>query len=229
LRGVLLSRAPGAVLADISHDIPPGDVRAGAYVLGRSWHAFPAGTVYLAVVDPGVGGERAALAVRCEGRFFVGPDNGLFTPVLDRAEEIAVLAVPPLASPTFHGRDLFAPAAAALAGGSTLRALGPAPQGALVRLPMSPARRDGGAMIGEVVYIDRFGTLVTNLTPDAAGAVEIAGVRVPLRRTFSDVAPEQPVAYVGSGGTIELAVRGASAAERFKAYVGLGVRSEGGG
>ena len=226
---MLLSRAPGAILADISHDIALGDVRAGAYVLGRSWHAFPAGTVYLAVVDPGVGGERAAVAGRCEGRFFVGPDNGLFTSVLDRADEIAVLAVPPLASPTFHGRDVFAPAAAALAGGLTLRALGPPPQRALVRLPMSPARRDGGAMVGEVVYIDRFGTLVTNLAPDAGDAVEIAGVRVPLRRTFSDVAPEQPVAFVGSGGTIELAVRGASAAERFKAYVGLGVRGEGGG
>ena len=93
LRGVLLIRAPGAVLADIGHDIPPGDIRSAAYVLGRCRDAFPPGTVHLAVVDPGVGSPRAALALRSEGRYFVGPDNGLFTPVLDAAETVVRLVV----------------------------------------------------------------------------------------------------------------------------------------
>jgi S-adenosylmethionine hydrolase len=224
LRGVLLTYAPEAVLADISHDIPPGDVHAGAYVLGRSWHRFPEGTVHLAVVDPGVGGPRAALALRSEGRFFVGPDNGLLTAVLSRADAIATLPVLPLASPTFHGRDVFAPAAAALANGSPVTALGPTPASAPHTLAIPSPRRDGAMMAGEVIYVDRFGTLVTNLAADAEGPVEIAGVRVPLRRTFGDVLPGQPVAYVGSGGTIEVAVRDGSAADRFGAGVGHGVR-----
>lgn len=224
MRGVLLTRAPGAVLADISHEVALGDVRAGAYLLGRSWRAFPAGTIHLAIVDPGVGGPRAALALRSEEHYFVGPDNGLFTPVLDRADEIAVLPEPPPASATFHGRDVFAPAAAAIAAGSPVAALGPAPPNAPVRLPVSAPRRDGNVFVGEVVYIDRFGTLITNLGPDAAGPLEIAGVQVPFRRTFSDVAPGELVAFVGSGGTIEVALRDGSAAERFKAQVGSRVR-----
>jgi S-adenosylmethionine hydrolase len=225
IRGVLLARAPGAVLADISHEIGLGDIRAGAYVLGRAWRRFPAGTVHLAVIDPGVGGARLALAVRSEGHFFVGPDNGLFTPVLERADQIAVLSVPPPASATFHGRDVFAPAAAAIAAGSPVPALGAPPRTAPVRLPMAAPRREGNCLVGEVVYIDRFGTLITNLGADTQGPIEVAGVRVPLRHTFSDVAPGEQVAFVGSGGTIEIAVRDGSAAERFRAHVGIRVRA----
>lgn len=225
VRGVLLARAPGAVLADISHEIPSGDIRAGAYVLGRVWRRFPAGTVHLAVIDPGVGGARLALALRSEGHFFVGPDNGLFTPVLERADEIAGLPVPPPASATFHGRDVFAPAAAAIAAGSPVAALGAPPRTTPVRLPIAGPRREGNCLVGEVVYIDRFGTLITNLGPDAQGPIEVAGVRVPLRRGFSDVAPGERVAFVGSGGTIEVAVRDGSAAEVFKAHAGIRVRA----
>src|SRR5438128_11476431 len=95
IKGVLLSTAPAAVLVDVTHAVPPGDVRAGAYLLGRTWHRFPAGSIHLAVVDPGVGTTRAALALRTQGHAFVGPDNGLFTPVLRDAEvEIAVLPTP---------------------------------------------------------------------------------------------------------------------------------------
>jgi S-adenosylmethionine hydrolase len=226
VRGALLTRAPGAVLADISHEIPLGDIRAAAYVLGRSWQAFPAGTVHLAVIDPGVGGARAALALRAEGHFFVGPDNGLFTPVLHGADQLAELPVPLPASATFHGRDVFAPAAAAVATGSPVPSLGPPPGSPPVRLPIARPWRQGDALLGEVVYADRFGTLVTNLGPDAQGPIEIAGVRVPVRRTFSDTAPGELVAFVGSGGTIEIAVRDGSAAERFKGAIGARVRSE---
>src|SRR5687768_13903143 len=109
LRGVLLARAPAVVLADITHDIPPGDVHAGAYILGRTWCAFPPGTVHLAVIDPGVGSAPAALAVRSSEHHFGAPDNGLLTPILDGADRIVELPVPATASATFHGRDLFAP------------------------------------------------------------------------------------------------------------------------
>ena len=133
MKGVLLSALPGATLVDITHSIPPGDVRSAAHVLGRVRRRFPAGTVHLAVVDPGVGTERAALVVAAGGQFFVGPDNGLFTPVLGEATEVIDLPTPPQAAPTFHGRDLFAPAAAALAAGQPLRrTFGDVAKGALV-------------------------------------------------------------------------------------------------
>ena len=120
---------------DVTHAVPPGDVRAGAYLLGRAWHRFPQGTVHLAVVDPGVGTGRAALAVAAHGHYFVGPDNGLFTLVLRDAEvQIVVLPTPDGAAPTFHGRDVFAPAAAALAAGAPLGELGPPFGGVTVRL-----------------------------------------------------------------------------------------------
>ncbi len=113
VKGVLLGICPDAVLVDVTHAVQPGDVRAGAYLLGRAWSRFPRGTVHLVVVDPGVGTARAALALGAHGHWFVGPDNGLFTPVLRDAQvEIVTLPLPPSASPTFHGRDLFAPAAA---------------------------------------------------------------------------------------------------------------------
>ncbi len=224
LRGVLLTRAPGAVLADISHDIAPGDVRAAAYVLGRTWPRFPAGTVHLAVVDPGVGGARAALAIRSRGHHFVGPDNGLLTSALTGADDVVELPIPPTASATFHGRDVFAPAAAALGGGTAVTALGAPPRTVPVRLPPALPRDEGDCLVGEVMYVDGYGTLVTNLGPDAGGFVEIGGVHLPLRRTFSDSAPGELVAFVGSGGTIEIAVRDASAAERLGAGVGASVR-----
>ena len=125
LKGVLLSQAPAVTLVDLTHQIAPGDVAAAAYVLARAWHRFPAGTVHLAVVDPGVGTARSALALRTREHFFVGPDNGLFSGLLRAAEIEAVsLATPAEASPTFHGRDLFAPAAAALARAVPLQSLG---------------------------------------------------------------------------------------------------------
>jgi S-adenosyl-L-methionine hydrolase (adenosine-forming) len=225
IRGRLLTLAPDAVLADITHEIAPGDVPAGAYVLERSWRAFPAGTIHLAVVDPGVGSERRGLALRAGGHSFVGPDNGLFTGVADRLEAVVDLPVPVGAAATFHGRDVFAPAAAALAVGVPLDALGIPLQGDLVRLGRPQPMSDGASLIGEVVYIDRFGTLVTNLAEGASGPIEVAGTAVPLRRTFSDVASGELVAMKGSGGTIEIALRDGSAAEQLGVGVGCRVRT----
>src|SRR5688572_2722923 len=124
VKGVLLSLAPRVELVDVTHDIAPGDVRAAQYVLGRAWPHFPAGTVHLAVVDPGVGGARRALAAEVAGHYFVGPDNGILSWLPDHAKFVS-LATPAGASATFHARDVFAPAAAALANGTALSHLGP--------------------------------------------------------------------------------------------------------
>jgi S-adenosyl-L-methionine hydrolase (adenosine-forming) len=230
MKGVLLSRAPGAVLVDVSHGVAPGDVRSAAYILGRTWHRFPSGTVHLAVVDPGVGGARAALALGARGHFFVGPDNGVFTPVLHDTEVSAVeLPVPNTASPTFHGRDLFAPAAAALANGTDLSALGRAFRRIPERLAYTALHSDGNTLVGEVVYVDRFGSLITNLTADlipATARLEVEDLDVgPLRRTFSDVTNGGLLAYIGSGGAVEIAVRNGSAARRLGIGVGGRVRA----
>jgi S-adenosylmethionine hydrolase len=230
IKAAVLRTAREAVLVDITHAVPPGDIRAGAYLLGRSWHWFPAGTVHLAVVDPGVGTDRAALAFAAQGHRFVGPDNGLFTQVLRGAEvEIVTLPVPDGASPTFHGRDLFAPAAAALALGATLKSLGEPLLGMPERLVYTEPHYEGKALIGQIVYVDRFGTLVTNLTPELVptyAVLEVEGLEIgPLRRTFGDVATGGLLAYVGSGGAVEIAVRDGSAARRLGMGVGGRIRA----
>jgi S-adenosyl-L-methionine hydrolase (adenosine-forming) len=230
MKGVLLTGAPGAVLVDISHAVPPGDIRSASYILGRIWHRFPQGTVHLVVVDPGVGTARAALALGAQGHCFVGPDNGVFTPVLHGVEvEVVALATPGSASPTFHGRDLFAPAAAALARGSSLSSLGLQFAGIPQRLAYTLPQREGRLVIGEIVYIDRFGSLVTNLSPDlvpASATLEVEDLSIgALKRTYGDVPTGGLLAYVGSGGAIEIAVRNGSAARRLGVGIGARVRA----
>jgi len=230
VKGVLLSRAPSATLVDLSHAVPPGDIRAGAYLFSRTWHRYPTGTVHLAVVDPGVGTARGALAFAARGHFFVGPDNGLFTSVFhDTTVEVVTLPTPSDAAPTFHGRDLFAPAAAALATGASLGALGMPFQGMPERLAYTEPHYEGKSVVGEVVYVDRFGTLITNLTPELVPSYAVLEVEDldagPLRRTFGDVPTGGLVAYVGSAGTIEIAVRDGSAARRLGLGVGGQVRA----
>jgi len=230
VKGVLLSRVPDATLVDITHEIAPGDVAAGAYVLARAWHRFPEGTVHLVVIDPGVGTERAALALEAGGHRFVGPDNGLFGTLSGVPGLVAVeLPVPATASHTFHGRDVFAPAAADLARGASLASLGTAHTAPLVPLPLPEPHYEGKVVVGTVVYVDRFGNLVTNLTPAVVPSYAVLEadslVIGPLRQTFSDVPPGGLVAYVGSGGLVEVAVRGGSATRRTGIGVGGKVRA----
>ncbi|HEU5260565.1 MAG TPA: SAM-dependent chlorinase/fluorinase [Gemmatimonadales bacterium] len=227
VKGVLLSRVHGAQLVDITHHAPPGDIRAGQYILSRVWHRFPQGAVHLAVIDPGVGTERRALAVEAEGHYFVAPDNGLLS-CLPATAHFVSLPIPPGAAPTFHARDVFAPAAAQLAHGASLTHLGQ-PITDPYRSPLPAPYHDGGAVVGEVVYVDRFGTLVSNIP----GELVEPGVRVRvgetevgvLARTFGDVARGQLVALVGSGGTVEIAVRDGSAARLLGVGVGAEVRA----
>jgi S-adenosylmethionine hydrolase len=231
MKGMLLSSAPSAVLVDISHGVSPGDIRSAAYILGRTWHRFPSGSIHVVVIDPGVGSARAALALRSHGHYFSGPDNGVFTPVLKDTEvEIVTLTIPEGASPTFHGRDVFAPAAAALANGESLSALGPLFGGIPQRLAYTEPHHEGKTVVGEVVYIDRFGSLITNLTTALVptyATVEVEDLDLgPLRRTFDDVGNGELLAYVGSGGQVEIAVRNGSAARRLGVGVGGRVRAK---
>jgi S-adenosylmethionine hydrolase len=167
-------------------------------------------------VDPGVGSSRAALAVASEGRWLVGPDNGVLSPALLMPGAHTVsLAIPSGAAPTFHGRDVFAPAASALARGAALDALGPRHLDATVRRTPEPRRAPDGTLHGEVISVDRFGNAIVNLSaygmPDVE--LEVVGYRIPLRRTYSDVAAGEVVALVGSMGLVEIAVRDGSAAQ----------------
>lgn len=226
VKGVL-SALCRATLIDLTHDIPAHDVPCGAYTLSAAAAAFPAGTIHLAVVDPGVGTDRLPLAVASGGQVFVGPDNGLLLVAAHRlgeprAHAIAVerFALRPL-SATFHGRDLFAPAAAAIARGLAIDSLGPRVTAPVI-LVEAPPRREAGTLRGQVRYRDAFGNLITNLPAawlhDLPGplVVEHAGGRMPVRRvtTYGDSPPGDLVILAGSDGTAELAVPGGRAADR---------------
>jgi S-adenosylmethionine hydrolase len=224
-----------AAFVDISHDVPPLAVRGGAYLLWSVAPIFPPGTVHCAVVDPGVGTTRAALAVASGGQFFVGPDNGLLVPAARRCGVPTVYRLTDPAywrtpvSATFHGRDVFAPVAAHLASGVPLEALGE-PAARYVDLTLPVGRWDGTCLRGEVLWIDPFGNLVTtipggsieHLTGTRAVVVETesGALQAAVARTFGDVARGAAAVLVGSDGMVEVAVNSGSAAARTGASVG---------
>jgi S-adenosylmethionine hydrolase len=216
MKGVILSLAPDAIVVDISHDLPPQDVECARLTVARYWRRFPAGTIHLVIVDPGVGSGRSALAVASDGRFLVGPDNGVLSPALlipgGRAVALPVHAG---SAPTFHGRDVFAPAAASLARGALIDGLGSEHRDPTIRRTPEPHHDAEGALRGEVIVIDRFGNAIANLTGYAVpgGVIEVAGRTLPIRRTYSDVASGEVVALVGSMGLVEIAVRDGNAAQ----------------
>jgi S-adenosylmethionine hydrolase len=213
MKGVLASGAAGASLVDIAHDLAPHDVDGARLALARYWRRFPMGTVHVVVVDPGVGGTRAALAVESEGRFLVGPDNGVLSPALLHAGMRCVsLPVPAGASATFHGRDVFAPAAAELAQGIALDALGEPLAEPIIRRTPEATRREDGAVHGVVIAIDRFGNAVTNLMARRGGVVLVGDRRLPLSRTYGEAERGAPMALVGSSGLVEIALREGNAA-----------------
>ena len=223
LKGVLLSQCADLRVHDLTHEIAPHDVVEGALFLAGAVPTFPAGTVHLAVVDPGVGGERRPVAVEVSGQRVVCPDNGLLT-LLARAHPIEAahdLTDPQFrrepVSATFEGRDVFAPAAAHLACGGTIADLGP-PVSGLVELPLPEPDHTGNGIRGEVMHVDRFGNAITNVhasmlrTGLDRARVQAAGREVPLLRTYADAATGEALALVGSSGYVEVAVREGSAA-----------------
>jgi S-adenosylmethionine hydrolase len=213
MKGVLAASAPTVTIVDIAHDVAPQDVDGARLALARYWRRFPLGTVHVVVVDPGVGGLRAAIAVESEGRFLVGPDNGVLSPALLHPDaRCVVLAVPPSASATFHGRDVFAPAAAALAEGAPLDTLGPPFAEPVRRRTPEASRRGDGAVAGVVITVDRFGNAITNLLALRGGTVEVDGRQLQIAHTYGEAGEGQPIALVGSSGLVEIAVRDGSAA-----------------
>lgn len=212
MKGVLVTGAPAASIIDISHDLPPFDVEYARLTFARYWRRYPAGTVHVVVVDPGVGSTRAAIAVESDGRYLVGPDNGVLSPALFALDaRVVSLSVVASASPTFHGRDVFAPAAAALAQGELLDSLGE-PFREPVRLrTRQPVRRPDGTIDGEVLTLDRFGNAITNLVARDIDHVVVQSGDVPrqlrLVRTYADASVGEAVALVGSSGFVEIAVR----------------------
>jgi len=224
MKGVILKINPRAVILDITHGIAPGDIRAGAFALHASCRFFPKGTIHVVVVDPGVGSARKVIAVRTSNYIFVAPDNGVLSWVLRHEKVKAIHSLENEAhflhpvSKTFHGRDIFAPAAAYLSAGVPLRKLG----GALkdyVRLPWPEPHRGADGLRGEVLYIDRFGNAITNVGADLlatlSGSVPIVfkGRRriCQVGDFFQSVSTGQAVALVGSSGLLEIAVNGGRA------------------
>lgn len=240
MRGAVLAVNPRAQVVDITHDIPAHDIEAGAFTLAAAFTAFPAGTVHVAVVDPGVGSARAALVVEAAGHLFVGPDNGLFGHVYERAAgHLRVHRLPrenPFGRPpsnTFHGRDLFAPVAGALSGGARPSELNCEEVSDFVRLPLArPGRPPDGSLEAAVIHIDRFGNLVTNLTPEHLREDDLRAGRARLRlggrevrefrRFYAEASgdPDAPFAIWGSAGFLEISLDRASAAQALNARRG---------
>ncbi|HEV8583856.1 MAG TPA: SAM-dependent chlorinase/fluorinase [Methylomirabilota bacterium] len=232
MKGVILAIAGAARLVDVTHDVAAHDVTEAALALEAVVPFFPSGAVHLAVVDPGVGTDRRGLAVAAGDAFFVGPDNGIFTPVLEGPDWRAFeLTAPkyrlPEVSRTFHGRDVFAPAAAHLALGLSPERLGPRVDDP-VRLHWPTVREAHGAVAGTVLHVDRFGNLVTSVRAETFAAfgpvtVRIAGRALPFVGTYGDLTEGQAGALVGGSGRLEIAVREGSAAARLKARRGTPV------
>lgn len=240
MKGVILSIAPRCRLVDITHFIPPQDIDAGGRALADAFPFFPPGTIHVAVVDPGVGGQRAALLVQAGGHVFIGPDNGIFSFVLKGFEPVQVHAITAerymsaRVSTTFHGRDVFAPAAAHLAAGAAPESFGPEASDYVLRELPHP-RFEDGKLLGTVVRVDRFGNLITNLHRDVLArhsldhALEIVlGDRVVTTfvRTYADAPARTPVCMFGSSDCLEIAVRDASAADLLQACCGQAVRAQ---
>ena len=236
IKGVILGILPHARIVDITHEVSPQDVTGGCLALESALHAFNPSTIHAAIIDPGVGANRAAVAMQTALGTFVGPDNGVLTSALGGSDDFVAVTLtnesfhrrPP--SPTFHGRDIFAPAAAHLAAGVSLNELGD-PIENLVTLDMpGPVEKDNGLNL-IVLATDRFGNLITNLTRERWQhrptndrhdvRIDLAGRTLTgIARTFGDVEPGTPVAYFGSGGRLEIALRDGDAAAQLGAGPG---------
>lgn len=227
MKGVILGITPAARIVDVTHDIPPQDLRRCAAVLAAAGPWFPPGTVHVAVVDPGVGGGRAALAGRFGEQIFVFPDNGLITMIAERQPCAALVSLETAAggktvSPTFHGRDIFAPAAARLAAGAALHDVGVRAEGFETLDAIRP-RADGNALVGEITLVDRFGNLVScisraDVLEHFSGPADlnvICGDRAVggIRETYCNAEPGQPLALFNADDYLEIAVNCGSAAD----------------
>lgn len=232
MKGVIASLCPTVPVVDLSHHIPPQDVAAARFALLSAYPYFPVGTVHGAVVDPGVGTTRRAIAVQTDRAFLVGPDNGLFSGIIDTVPILGAVALTqpaywrvPNPSQTFHGRDIFAPAMAHLANGVPLHRLGPSiPIQSLVRLEIPPVRITDQGIQGVIQYCDRFGNAITTIPATAVTAdawqVVVGDLALEGTTAYGAVPPGQPLALIGSHGYVELAVNQGSAQRQLHLRVG---------
>jgi S-adenosylmethionine hydrolase len=234
IKGVILTINPKATLIDITHDVEKFDVRMAAFMLASAAPYFPQGTVHLAVVDPGVGSQRRAILIQTEKGFFVGPDNGILVLAAQNQgiEHIYHLTNPKFMlhkiSSTFHGRDIFAPAAAHLDKG-----VQPTEFGTEIKDQTSPkftkVKRANGSLIGEVMHIDGFSNIITNIneTDMVQNHAKLVNVDLPIislklafGKTYAEAKPKEPIALIGSHGFLEIALNQGKAAEKFHAKAG---------
>ncbi len=226
MKGVILSINPHAVIVDLTHSIQPQDIPETAYVIGSSFSYFPPGTIHIVVVDPGVGSARKALILEAGGHYFIGPDNGVFSHVLCFSQPVKGVHITEerymrsKESPTFQGRDLFAPAAAWLSKGLTPGEFGPpAKDFVTFPVPLSEVTHDG--ISGEVIYLDHFGNAITNIKGDAIGllglsyAVELNNTTIQLVQYYALAGENSLCCLVNSSGYLELFVNNGNAAEKY--------------
>lgn len=235
MKGVICALAPDARVQDLAHQLPAHDITHAAFVLAEATRYFPADTIHVAVVDPGVGSARLPICLRCNEQWFVGPDNGLFTLCLGDApwtgHQLTNAAYFRNAvSPTFHGRDLFAPVAAHLARGVDPHQFGPT-LSAVTELPLPTTHRAGHTLFGEVIYLDHFGNAVTNIrTADLSAAARALRIQIDdvviegLSATYEDRPPLAPLAVIGSHHLLEIAVREGSAARQLSLRCGTAIQ-----
>jgi S-adenosyl-L-methionine hydrolase (adenosine-forming) len=228
VKGVILGVFPQAKIVDLTHQVPPQNIEAAAWVIKDAYQYFPRGTVHMVVVDPGVGSDRRALALKSEGHYFVGPDNGLFSPLLDRAEVVISLSREELfrdqVSATFHARDVFAPVAAGLAKGLALEETGDKIEDP-VRIELPRAVAEEGTIRGRVIEIDLFGNLITNIPAEMipkgrvlvmVGDNEVMGIGY----SYAALSNTAPGAIIGSHGRLEIALKNGNAADFLGAGIG---------
>lgn len=243
VKGAVLAACREATVVDVVHDLPAHDVASGAFALSAAYRAFPGGTVFVAVVDPGVGSERRGLAIEAGGYRFVGPDNGIFTYLLAEHKEVRIHQITNAGlyrhdvSPTFHARDIFGPVAGYLALGSPLEVVGPAVDDPMV-FPLEPVRQLRPAeWEATVIHVDRFGNLTTNLQERELDAilagvsddpteivVIVEGMVLPFVRTYADMTEGEACALVGGSGRLEVAVHRGNASRLLGATRGSAVR-----
>lgn len=221
MKGAILAMNPRATIVDVSHSVSPFAIAQAAYLLDSAWRSFPPGTVHLVVVDPGVGGSRRGVAFEAGDHLWVGPDNGVFSFLAQPVQQAVELSPGEQASATFHGRDVFAPAAGRLSAGASLKEIGRSGERTLVRLPEVAAAKVGEAWQALVLHCDRFGNIITNLPSRALKSLRaVNGARLRAVRTYEEGEPDELLALLGSSGRVEFAVRQASAAERLRVKPG---------
>ncbi len=235
MKGRILSIAPDANIVEVTQEIEPGNIRQAAFVLSCAVAFFPEGSVHLAVVDPTVGSSRRGLAVSSRGQFFVGPDNGLFTPFLKGASIRELSEKKFFAekiSPTFHGRDIFALVAGHIASGVDIDTFGPEVEDPVV-IEMPEPHIENKCIVGEVIHIDRFGNLITNINEETVRGfaakeeltVSVEGEELRgLKRYYSEAPKGRLLALIGASGHLEIALAGGSAEKLLKAQIGTKVK-----